>query len=232
MRLGQVLVTTHFPQAAFGAPEFKFMMASLIQKLRLVFRAEDGVDTVVVEFVDEVNEAVGGIVHVLAEYGYAGDEYVVKAACDLTIVLAGAGTEAEGVEVEPHRVVGAVARGDLAVLDGDGYVRGADVGRETLEVVEHALVALLAGGREIGVRLFQVTQAVIHMAGEIRHRQGRVDELDGGQEAFPLQAVTIQFHWRQVGGEDQGDAALEQGVEQAVQYHGIADVFHIELVQA
>lgn len=120
MRFGQIFVTTHLPQAALGTPELKLMMATLIEELGLVFRTEDGIDAMIVEFVDEVDEAMGGIVHVLAKYGHTGDQHGVKAARDFAVVLAGAGTKAEGVEVEPHRVVGAIARRDLAVLDGDG----------------------------------------------------------------------------------------------------------------
>lgn len=100
MRFGQVFVTAHFLWVALGAPEFKLVAAALIEELGLILRAEDGVNAVIVEFVDEADEAMGGIVHVLVEYGYAGDEYVVKAACYLHKALVGAGGEAEGIEIK------------------------------------------------------------------------------------------------------------------------------------
>jgi hypothetical protein len=231
MRLGQVFVTAHLTQAAFGTPELKFVALPLVEEFRLVFGAEDGVDAVIVEFVDEVDEAMGGVVQVFREHGHAGDEHGVEAACDLHIVLAGAGAEAEGVEIKPHGVVGAIARGDLAVLDGDRQVGQAGVGGEALEVVEHEQVAFLICGRKIGVRLFQVTEAVVRVPCEVEDGQGLVNELDGGQEALALKAVLVQLRRWLVGGEHQRHLVFEQGAQQAMQDHGVADVFHIKLVQ-
>src|SRR5690606_28528972 len=70
-------------------------------------------------------------------------------------------------------------------------------------------------------------------------RSGHPDDLhvrgdagDGGQEAVVEERIGQQVRRCVVGGEDEGDAAGEESVEQAGGEHGGADVVEVELVEA
>ena len=54
---------------------------------------------------------------------------------------------------------------------------------------------------------------------------------DERQEELAVEAVEVEFVGRAVGGRHQRDAALEEGLEQAPENHGVGDVGDLELVE-
>ena len=64
------------------------------------------------------------------------------------------------------------------------------------------------------------------------HVEPLLDQIDEGHEALALQAVLVEIVGLAVGGGDDGEALVEQHLEQARQDHGVGDVGDLELVEA
>ena len=91
---------------------------------------------------------------------------------------------------------------------------------------------LAAQRRVIDVETLDAPAPVILAAVELEDVEALLDEGDEGQKIFALQPVLVEIVGRVVGGGDDDDAVLEQGLEETAEQHGIGDVLDLELVEA
>ena len=186
----------------------------------------------VVEHVDEVDEAPRAVVVLGAEARHVADQHGVETAGDLEVVVLRARAVTQRRELEPDDVVGPAHGGDAPPLDVERGAGAAGLGGDLLE---GGAQRTLGRGVERGVvdlEPFQRTQPVVGGAVEILHRRVPLEQLDGRQEALALEAVLVEVVGRGVGGRDQRHAAFEQAAQQAAEQHGVGDVGDDELVEA
>ena len=102
---------------------------------------------------------------------------------------------------------------------------------QAVKGVGHARVGLGAVGREVERYVFQGAAAVVGAVVHVDDFQALVEQRDGRQDAVAVQAVGVQVVGLEVRGGDKAHAVGKQGVEQAVQDHGVRDVGHVEFVK-
>ncbi len=84
----------------------------------------------------------------------------------------------------------------------------------------------------IDVEILDAPAPVIPAAVELEDVEALLDEGDEGQKIFALQPVLVEIVGRIVGGGDDDDAVVEQGLEETAEQHGIGDVLDLKLVEA
>ena len=102
---------------------------------------------------------------------------------------------------------------------------------QTVEGIGHRSVGFFAQGTQVQIHLLQHAAAVIGAVVDIDDVQFFVQQIDRRQDAVAVHATRVQIVGLEVGGRDKAHAVVKQGVEQAVQDHGIGDVGHMELVK-
>jgi arabinose-5-phosphate isomerase len=232
MRLLHVFPAAELAQTAGGALEAMGKAFATIQRFRRRRRRQQDVDAPIVQFVDEFHETPRRIVTLLAEDGNIRENERMEATGQLGIVRLGARPLAQGLEVEPAHAFAAPPHRDIPAqhLDrsfGDGLVPGqASKGLTQLEIRGGIM------GHEVGIRRQQGPQPVVGAAIEVEYVAVFLDQLDGGQEALPLQSVAVQVAGLGIGGENQHHTPFDQSVEKAREHHGVGDVCNEQFVEA
>ena len=103
---------------------------------------------------------------------------------------------------------------------------------QAVEGIGHSGIGLGPQGRQIQIDLLQGSAAVVGAVVHIDHFQGLVEQINRRQDAVAVHATRVQIVGLEVGGGHKAHAVVEQGIEQAVQDHGVGDVGHMEFVKA
>jgi len=195
-------------------------------------RRHDEIDIAVVEFVDERDEAARLIVTRSVERRHVRNDHRLVLARDLDVVAPAAPTRAQRLEVEPHRAGAGADHRDRPALDLDDTTGLRMVLGERGEQRRQARAGVGRARRQVDARLRELAQPVVGSAGDVGHVEVALEQLDGRQEALPLQAVLVQLSRGHVRSRHQRDAAPEQALEQPPEDHGVGDVRYIQLIEA
>ena len=83
----------------------------------------------------------------------------------------------------------------------------------------------------IQLNLLQGATSVIHSVVHIDHFQGLVEQSDGGQDAIPVEPIGVQVIGFEVGRGDKAHTVVKQGIQEAMQDHGVGDVGHMKFIK-
>ncbi|MCY1375127.1 hypothetical protein D9M69_625160 [compost metagenome] len=145
----------------------------------------------VVEHVDQPGEAARLGCLARPHPGHAGQDHRVETVGQFQVVVLRTRTAAKRGEVEPHHRARKRERTDFAVFDVQHRFLGRRIGQR-VEGLLQRLLGMLIQRRVIALHLLQRTAAVVDAGVHVHDVHARLDQLDRGQLAVPVQAVGVQ----------------------------------------
>ena len=149
---------------------------------------------------------------------------------DLKVVILRTRAAAQTFEVEPDQSTRFASRinGSRLNLQRRAFILCL---RQAFKRILHGGIGRRTQRRVIQRKLRHGAAAVIGPVVHIDHLQSGIKQFNGGQKTVTVEPIGIQIVRLEIGGGYQTHTIFKQGIEQAMQDHGIGDVRHMKLVK-